>query len=370
MKTYFIPITIALLGLNLISVGQSEQDISASHKLLKVGDPAPPIKVEKWVKGPPVSKFVPGRVYVVEFGATWCTPCRDAIPLLSTLAKKYKDRATVVGFFVWENRGSDLKATEYIGKVERYVEKLGDKIAYSMAVDDPHQTMGNTWLRAAKRNGIPTTFLIDQSGKIVWIGNGIEIAKLDHFVDQLIQDRFDAMSVLREQEDRIKSFRKLDSLINIADYKSALLKVDSLIKMYPSHKYFIKKRFDVLRAIEENTGYAYGWEIFNKALLVNNSNVLFELSSSILSDIEYKNPDYDLAIAFNQQIIEHDNRGYYKARAYKNIAQAWFMKGDPTKGQAMMQVALKNLPYNEYYERRKKLFQKQLERFINSYEIK
>ena len=56
---------------------------------LKVGDPAPPIKVGEWVKGDSVAGFEPGKVYVMEFWATWCPPCVAAIPHISELQAKY-----------------------------------------------------------------------------------------------------------------------------------------------------------------------------------------------------------------------------------------------------------------------------------------
>jgi len=38
---------------------------------LSIGDPAPAMQVAEWVKGPQVSSFESGSVYLVEFWATW-----------------------------------------------------------------------------------------------------------------------------------------------------------------------------------------------------------------------------------------------------------------------------------------------------------
>lgn len=49
---------------------------------LKAGDPAPPLKIEKWLKSGPIERFEKGKVYVLEFWATWCPPCIASMPHL------------------------------------------------------------------------------------------------------------------------------------------------------------------------------------------------------------------------------------------------------------------------------------------------
>jgi len=155
--------SLALLAAGLLSVPA----FAGAASELGLGDPAPPLEV-KWVKGDPVAAFAPGGIYVVEFWATWCGPCRKSIPHLSEMQAKFADQATFIGVSVWENDQAD---------VAPFVEKMGDKMAYRVAMDvveDKKGRMAESWMQASGSNGIPTAFVVDH-GKIAWIGHPMEM---------------------------------------------------------------------------------------------------------------------------------------------------------------------------------------------------
>src|SRR5262249_46640344 len=137
--------------------------------------------VEKWLKGSEVSNFEKDHVYVVEFWATWCKPCKESIPHLTELQKEYKDKVTIIGVNVTE----DPKYTpETLTKVDKFVKDMGDKMSYTVAFDGAARGMDKAYMEAANQNGIPTAFIINGEGKVAWIGNPLD-KSFDHELSKL-----------------------------------------------------------------------------------------------------------------------------------------------------------------------------------------
>jgi thiol-disulfide isomerase/thioredoxin len=169
---------------------------------LSVGDAAPELKASKWIKGDAIARLEPSQIYVVEFWATWCGPCRTSIPHLTELAHKFKGKVTFIGMDASES-GTDAAAKEKT--VAKFVQGMADKMDYSVAMDSQDGFMSKKWMEAAGQNGIPAAFVVSQ-GKVVWIGH--PMAGLEETLDEVIAGKFDIAKAKKraEAQQKIEAF--------------------------------------------------------------------------------------------------------------------------------------------------------------------
>jgi thiol-disulfide isomerase/thioredoxin len=149
------------------------RSLQGQSDVLNIGDPAPPLKVQAWLKGRPVHQFERGKVYILEFWATWCKPCLASMPHLSALAEEYKEKAVFLGINVHEKKNTSLP------QLQHFTDSLGKKMNYPVAVDHTGW-MVQHWLDATgeRDNGIPNTIVVDANGKIAWIGHPMKLDKV------------------------------------------------------------------------------------------------------------------------------------------------------------------------------------------------
>jgi thiol-disulfide isomerase/thioredoxin len=164
---------------------------------LHIGDQVPEFKYSKWIKGDKVSSFTGDDLYVIEFWATWCGPCKEAMPHLTKLQEKYKNKVTFIGVGVWERVAEGKPYESSLPMVEAFVKGNTKNMGYAVVADNNEQTMGNKWLKAAGELGIPSTFIV-KNNKILWIGHP---GLLDSLMPTILDGSYD-MAAARAKRDK------------------------------------------------------------------------------------------------------------------------------------------------------------------------
>ena len=91
-----------------------------------------------------------GKVYVINFWATWCPPCRSEMPELNTFAQKHKEKVQFYG----------VNLQEEGDKVQGFLKDNG----YTMPVLLDQEGKAATLYKVRV---IPTTVILDEKGNIL-----------------------------------------------------------------------------------------------------------------------------------------------------------------------------------------------------------
>lgn len=165
---------------------------------LWIGSSAPELSIAKFVKGDSIDHFEEGQVYVVEFWATWCGPCIRAFPHLSEMQESYGEDVRFIGVNIWEGK----EGQERMDLVEEFVEKQGDRMSYTVAVEDG-TSMADNWMKPAGQGGIPAAFIVGKDSKIAWVGHPGE---MDKPLEEIVSGEFDSKTAGKKAwEDQLLS---------------------------------------------------------------------------------------------------------------------------------------------------------------------
>lgn len=332
-------------------------------EVLGIGDAAPKLEVNEFVKGEAVKEFKPGQVYVVEFWATWCGPCRATIPHLSKLQKQYGDKVTFIGVSVWERDAS---------KVVPFVKEMGEKMEYRVATDkvgkdeDPSDgPMAKNWMTAAEQDGIPASFIVNGEGKIAWIGHPGEIDKVLEEVVAGTYDMNKAIAKAKKDKAAKAKLRQLSADLGKAraEGPAAMLKVlDTAIKDSPELEEQVGVfKFNLMAAnkdANQDEVIKYGERLVSE-LFKDDSMKLNEIAWAFVDPArptKANKAQIALAIKSAQRGVDI-SKGKDHA-VIDTLACAHFANGDTAKAIECIEKALKMAPDEQEYKDRLEMFKK------------
>jgi thiol-disulfide isomerase/thioredoxin len=157
--TSFLILLLCAVALSFAFVSwfsHSNNTLSSEIGGLSVGEPAPELVADVWVKGnAPDPAALDGEVYVVVAWATWCYPCYLEAPHLVKVHEQFKE-----------------KGVRFFGLTKAYPE---DKEPIVSWLNDADITWPNGFgLKAVatldkyQANAIPAIWVIGRDGKVWW----------------------------------------------------------------------------------------------------------------------------------------------------------------------------------------------------------
>ena len=145
---------------------------SHAQNSVKFGEQAPKINITNWIANAPEDKSLEGKFIILEFWATWCAGCIEAVPHLNELRSQYDPKEVL--FLSMTDESPE--------KIERILKRINFETA---VVNDESEITHNGYGEDGKKlRAIPKTILIDNKGIVQWIGVPTLLSKevLDLFI--------------------------------------------------------------------------------------------------------------------------------------------------------------------------------------------
>jgi thiol-disulfide isomerase/thioredoxin len=307
---------------------------------LTIGDNAPPLNIAHWIKGEPVEAFESGKVYVVEFWATWCPPCRLSMPHITELQKQFADYdVTFIGV-------SDEKlpvVVNFLCKADKEDVLWNAKIGYTLAAD-PDRSTHDAYMKPAHQRGIPTAFIVGKDGRIEWIGHPMN---MDGVLEKVVHDTWDRAAFKTTFEEDLAAEQKLmevrAKIFEAAendDWDQAIALANELEGANSAYGSLKGSLFVQMLTNSDDYGRAYK---FGRAVMKDfwdNAGLLNMMAWSTVDDEGVKERDLDFAMKAAQRANELTDEK--NAAILDTLARVYFEKGDLKTAIKWQRKAVKN----------------------------
>ncbi|MDE2205157.1 MAG: TlpA family protein disulfide reductase [Armatimonadetes bacterium] len=312
----------------------------AAPPTLNIGSQAPAISGVTWLHGGPVTRYVPGHIYVLEFWATWCEPCRQTFPYLAALASRYHGKLTVVAVDSFERvtpGGASAPAL-----VKRFASGISGGMPYPIAIDGPERTMARQWLLRSGETAIPVAFVVDGRGRLAWVGFPMNVGPV---VQAMAAGTWNLAAFARQRnaanaEDAAKQsvLTAVAVLVRANKPGPALATLNRGITAHPAlAPGFGLLKFHLMLMAGDPNACNFGLKLAESQYAAD-ANTLDQIGTAIVKSRRVKNANYKIAVEIEDQANQLSGRT--SCVMLDDLAAARFKAGDAAGAAAAEREAL------------------------------
>ena len=145
--------------------------IAAAAQAVEPSQPAPDFTLKSFAGNNLRLEEYRGKVVFINFWASWCGPCRQEMPILNQIGKRY----AALGLVMWGvNVDTDLARARQIARETR--------VSFPL-LSDRTQKVSHAYAVA----GMPFTVIIDRDGVVRYVHRGYKPGDEREYVDRIRQ---------------------------------------------------------------------------------------------------------------------------------------------------------------------------------------
>lgn len=338
-------VVLGLIGLVVAqpTVSETPPDTGqADTTTLGVGDKAPSLRIAEWIKGEPIKEFVSGRVYVVEFWATWCGPCIARIPHLTQVQERFKEDVDLISL-TREDPNNTLEM------VRAFVAARNEEMGYRVAFDELSFTW-QAYMEAAGQSGIPCAFIIDKEGRIAWIGHPA-MPEFEETIEAVVSDAFDLKAAQRKRVEAAALAQRLAAMQaelheawEAGDHERALSLADAIIAVDPpAMQQWAWWKFEALLiGLDEPERASAFVRTLMTGVYQDDAGMLLRFASGLVDSLGVEEPDLDLALELAERAVVLTFGQDY--RALVGLSMVRMARKEYVEGVAVMERAVAVAP--------------------------